>query len=103
MHRGIPISIYQDRHSALRRNDDACSAAARGPLIAHLRDKGTLSVFHSLPLNLSAIGRRFGGRANDCPVAEEISERLLRLPFYNTLGEAEQEYVVAAIRSWQGS
>src|SRR5215208_265126 len=57
----------------------------RQALIAHLKDHGILSVFHYLPLHLSDMGRRFGGRAGDCPVTEDVSDRLLRLPFYNDL------------------
>ena len=50
-----------------------------------------------MPLHLSEMGQRFGGKAGDCPVTEEVSERLVRLPFYLDLTEAEQERVVAAI------
>ena len=47
------------------------------------------------------MGRRFGGRPGDCPVAESVGERLLRLPFYNTLSEDDQSYVIDAVRSWK--
>jgi dTDP-4-amino-4,6-dideoxygalactose transaminase len=73
------------------------SPAQRAALIAHLKRHGILSVFHYVPLHLSEMGRRFGGKAGDCPVTEEVSERLVRLPFYLDLTEAEQERVVAAI------
>jgi len=53
-----------------------------------------------LPLHLSEMGRRFGGKAGDCPLTEEVSERLLRLPFYNDLTEADQAHVVAALREF---
>ena len=66
-------------------------------LIAHLKSRGILSVFHYLPLHLSEMGRRFGGRPGDCPVTEDVSNRLLRLPFYNDLTEAEQASVVEAL------
>ena len=73
------------------------SSAQRAALIAHLKRHGILSVFHYVPLHLSEMGRRFGGQAGDCPVTEDVSERLVRLPFYLDLTEAEQERVVAAI------
>ncbi len=73
------------------------SGAQRQRLIAHLAAAGILAVFHYLPLHLSAMGQRFGGRPGDCPVTEDVSERLLRLPFYNDLTEAEQATVVDAI------
>ena len=42
-------------------------------------------MFHYLPLHLSDMRKRLGGKPGDCPVTEDISERLLRLPFYNQL------------------
>ena len=74
----------------------------RQALIAHLKAYGILSVFHYLPLHLSEMGRRFGGKEGDCPVSEDVSDRLLRLPFYNDLTETEQAHVVAAIREFDG-
>ncbi|MBI4636036.1 MAG: dTDP-4-amino-4,6-dideoxygalactose transaminase [Candidatus Rokubacteria bacterium] len=74
------------------------SLGERQALIAHLRARGILAVFHYLPLHLSEMGRRFGGRPGDCPVTEDVSDRLLRLPFYNDLGEDDQALVVSAIR-----
>ncbi len=71
--------------------------SARQRLMAHLKSKGILSVFHYLPLHLSEMGRGFGGREGQCPVTEEISDRLLRLPFYNTLTESHQDRVLEAI------
>ncbi len=76
------------------------SLQERQALIAHLRDRGILSVFHYQPLHLSEMGRRFGGRPGDCPVTEDISDRLLRLPFYNHLTEQEQQRVVNAIEAF---
>jgi dTDP-4-amino-4,6-dideoxygalactose transaminase len=72
----------------------------RTALIEHLKKQGILSVFHYLPLHLSVMGRKFGGKPGACPVTEDISERLLRLPFYNTLSEIQQEKVVAALREF---
>ena len=76
------------------------SLAARQSLIAHLRSAGILSVFHYLPLHLSEQGRRFGGREGQCPVTEDISDRLLRLPFFFSLSEADQEEVIDVVRNF---
>jgi dTDP-4-amino-4,6-dideoxygalactose transaminase len=78
------------------------SPEARAGLIAHLKERGILAVFHYLPLHLSEMGRRFGGKPGDCPVTEDVSERLLRLPFYTGMTEAEQERVVEAILEFPG-
>jgi dTDP-4-amino-4,6-dideoxygalactose transaminase len=41
------------------------------------------------------------GDEGDCPVTEEMSDRLLRLPFYNALTKADQALVVVVIgESW---
>ena len=68
--------------------------------MAHLRQAGMQSVFHYLPLHLSKMGRSFGGKEGDCPVTENVSERLLRLPFYNELHEADQAKVVEAVQDF---
>lgn len=75
----------------------------RQALIAHLKLLGITSVFHYLPLHLSDMGRRFGGRPGDCPVTEDISDRLLRLPFYNDLSVADQERIVTSILEFKPS
>jgi len=73
------------------------SLDARQALIAHLKARSILAVFHYLPLHLSEMGRRWGGKKGDCPVTEDISDRLLRLPFYNSLTPDDQERVIAAV------
>jgi dTDP-4-amino-4,6-dideoxygalactose transaminase len=78
------------------------SLEQRQALIAHLKARSILSVFHYLPLHLSEMGQRFGGRQGNCPVTEDVSDRLLRLPFYNELTEDDQTYVVTAIKEFFG-
>jgi dTDP-4-amino-4,6-dideoxygalactose transaminase len=73
------------------------SLEARQSLIERLADRGILGVFHYTPLNTSAMGRRLGGRPGQCPVTESVSDRLLRLPFYNSLSTDELETVVDTI------
>ena len=73
------------------------SLEIRQGLIEHLKAARILSVFHYLPLHLSDMGRKFGGKIGDCPVTENLSDRLLRLPFYNILTRDEQERVINAI------
>jgi dTDP-4-amino-4,6-dideoxygalactose transaminase len=74
----------------------------RQALIDHLKGRGILSVFHYVPLHLSLMGQRFGGKAGDCPVTERVSERLLRLPFYNGITSEEQESVIRAVLAFGG-
>lgn len=74
------------------------SEPMRARVIAALKARGILSVFHYLPLHLSDVGRRLGGKAGDCPVTEDVSERLLRLPMYADLTGAEVDEVCGALR-----
>ena len=76
------------------------SLAERQALMSHLKERGVQSAFHYVPLHLSEMGRRFGGNAGQCPVTEDISERLLRLPFFTDLSVVEQDEVIAAILSF---
>lgn len=76
------------------------SLETRQALIRHLKQQGILSVFHYLPLHLSDMGRKYGGKAGDCPVTEDLSDRLLRLPFYNELTESDQAVVVEALQAF---
>jgi dTDP-4-amino-4,6-dideoxygalactose transaminase len=78
------------------------SLEMRTALIAHLKERGTLAVFHYLPLHLSEMGRSLGGIEGSCPVTEEMSARLLRLPFYKDLTEDDQSRVIEAIRDFPG-
>jgi dTDP-4-amino-4,6-dideoxygalactose transaminase len=73
------------------------SLKRRQALIAHLRQRGILAVFHYVPLHLSDMALRWRASNNDCPVAVEVSERLLRLPFYTDLSEIEQAAVIEAV------
>lgn len=72
----------------------------RQAMIDHLRSQGIQSVFHYLPLHASEVGQRFGGRPGDCPVTESVSARLLRLPLYHALSEANQARVVEAVTTF---
>jgi len=69
----------------------------RQGLIQYLRERNIESVFHYLPLHLSDMGKRFGGKSGDCPVTERISDQLVRLPFSNALSEEDQSVVVKTL------
>jgi dTDP-4-amino-4,6-dideoxygalactose transaminase len=90
----IPSGCEQSYHMffLVMRNQDT-----RNRLITHLEARGILSVFHYLPLHLAPMGRRSGMAPNGCPVAEDISGRLVRLPFYNNLSEEDQAAVCSAV------
>ena len=61
----------------------------RTAVIEHMRERGVQPAFHYVPLHSSEAGRFFAARPTECPVTEQVSDRLLRLPFYNNLTPAE--------------
>lgn len=77
------------------------SLECRQALIAHLGSRDILSVFHYQPLHLSTMGKKFGGKQGDCPVTESVSDRLLRLPFYNDLDDMAQARVISAVQEFK--
>jgi dTDP-4-amino-4,6-dideoxygalactose transaminase len=79
------------------------SLAERTALIRHLKQRDIHAVFHYVPLHLSGMGVQFGGRPGQCPVTEDISERLLRLPFYNAMSRTEQDLVISEILAFYGA
>jgi dTDP-4-amino-4,6-dideoxygalactose transaminase len=77
------------------------SLKARQALIAHLAARRILAVFHYLPLHLSKFGLRYGGKPGDQPVTEDVSDRLLRLPFFCALTDSDQTRVIEAVREFK--
>ena len=76
------------------------TAEHRRRFITFLKDRGVNAVFHYVPLNLSPMGESLGARPGDCPVAEDVSNRLVRLPFFIGLDEATQGIVIRAVTEY---
>jgi len=72
----------------------------RDGLLGYLKSQGIHAVFHYVPLHTSPMGRKYGYAPGDLPVTEDLSGRLVRLPFFNDITRDEQSRVVAAIRSY---
>jgi len=77
------------------------SLKSRQAMISHLAGLGVLAVFHYLPLHLSPMGLRFGGHQGDCPVTEDLADRLLRFPFFTGMSISEQAQVIDAVRAFR--
>jgi len=46
------------------------------------------------------MGKKFGYEEGELPITEDVSKRLLRLPFYNDLIESDQERIVTIINNF---
>ncbi len=78
------------------------SPDARAAFLAHMKARGILAVFHYVPLHLSEHGQRLGGGDASCPVTVDVSERLVRLPFFGGMSDAEQAAVIEAALAFGG-
>jgi dTDP-4-amino-4,6-dideoxygalactose transaminase len=61
-----------------------------------------MAVFHYLPLNKSAYALQMASsvwRMTECPVTEDVSDRIVRLPFYTSMTEEEQGRVLEELIS----
>jgi len=74
--------------------------ATRSALAAHLRTHDILSVSHYVPLHSSPAGRTRGRASGSMKVTDDISERLLRLPIYYSISDAEVDTVIDAVRDF---
>lgn len=74
----------------------------RDALLAWLRERGIMAVFHYIPLHTSPMGRSMGYRPGMLPVTESASERILRLPLFYDLKQEEQDRVIRAIAGFFG-
>jgi dTDP-4-amino-4,6-dideoxygalactose transaminase len=69
----------------------------RTALIEHLKVTGINAVFHYVPLHSSPAGLRYGRASGELPVTHAVSERLVRLPLWVGLTEADQKRIVDEI------
>jgi dTDP-4-amino-4,6-dideoxygalactose transaminase len=61
----------------------------RDGALAALTGEGIRATFHYVPLHDAPAAERFAARATACPVSEDVSGRLLRFPFYNSLADED--------------
>lgn len=69
----------------------------RDGVMAHLKRNSISAVFHYIPLHSSTMGKKFGYAEGDLPITEDLSARLLRLPFYADITREEQMRVVRCL------
>jgi dTDP-4-amino-4,6-dideoxygalactose transaminase len=93
----LPVIPVPAEHTAHVFHLRFADADVRDRFIAHLRDRGVAAVFHYQPLNTSEMGLSFGGRAGQCPIAEDAGETLVRLPLHVGLGADDQATVIEAV------
>lgn len=72
----------------------------RTKLLAYLKERGILSVFHYVPLHSATAGKKFGRFHGEDVYTTKESERLCRLPMYYSLSLEEASEVVKALKEF---
>jgi dTDP-4-amino-4,6-dideoxygalactose transaminase len=71
--------------------------AQRSAVQAFLRRAGIDAVFHYVPLHSSPAGRKYGRAAGGMPITDSTAGRLLRLPIWAGMSEADVAFVVETV------
>lgn len=80
----------------------AADRAARDGLIAALDERGVNAVFHYVPLHSSPAGLRHGRAHGELTVTDDASGRLLRLPLWPGMEDADVEHVIGSVHEALG-
>lgn len=72
-------------------------------LLGHLKEHGVIGTFHYQPLDSSPAGKRLGLTPAPCTVTADVARRLVRLPLWPDLTEADLDRIVSATTSYPGA
>ena len=68
------------------------SHESRKKFITKMKNNGLHAVSHYLPLHLSPMAKKLSENYEICPNTEEVSNRIVRLPFYTNLNFKEIDF-----------
>lgn len=74
----------------------------RTALMAYLKENDILSVFHYVPLHSSPAGKKFGVFHGEDRYTTRESEKLLRLPLFYNINEADIAKVIKNLKAFYG-
>lgn len=73
------------------------SAKIRNDVLAQLREHGVIATFHYVPLHSSPAGQKYGRAVGDMSQTDDFASRLIRLPLFTGMKDAELARVVDAV------
>lgn len=71
--------------------------ATRTRFLAFTRERGVATTFHYLPLHSSPAGQTYGSAPLGCPVTEDLSDRLVRLPVFSDMSIDEVGRIIEVV------
>lgn len=72
----------------------------RDELMYYLKEQGITAVFHYVPLHSSPMGKQVGRVHGNMDVTDDLSSRLLRLPFFYEITDDQQELISSHIEKF---
>jgi dTDP-4-amino-4,6-dideoxygalactose transaminase len=93
----IPESCTHNSHMFYLKTADFKERTA---LLAYLRSKEILAVFHYIPLHTAKAGKQFGRFNGDDQYTTTESERLIRLPIWYGMDEQVVDYVAKSVKEF---
>ena len=79
----------------------APDAGTRTAMLEQLHAAGIGATFHYIPLHSSVAGQRFGRTPNPCPATDDFAARIIRLPLWPGMTEAETDRVITAVSAFE--
>ncbi|WP_422384875.1 dTDP-4-amino-4,6-dideoxygalactose transaminase [Roseibium album] len=70
----------------------------RQSVLDEFKSHNIASVFHYVPLHSSPAGMRYGRAHSNLEVTNELSSRLIRLPFWATISDEQQQLVAQSLQ-----
>lgn len=89
----LPTIPAHCKHNAHMFYIKAKNIEERTALAAFLKENGVTAIFHYIPLHSSPAGRKFGRLGGEDVYTTKESERLLRLPMYYGLADADVDMI----------
>ncbi|HWQ99448.1 MAG TPA: DegT/DnrJ/EryC1/StrS family aminotransferase [Candidatus Methylomirabilis sp.] len=75
----------------------------RNELMAHLKANGIgTGIHYPIPVHLQPSFARYGGKEGQCLAAEASAKRMMSLPMFPEMTDAEVDEVIAAVRTFAG-
>lgn len=96
----LPVIPKDCKHNAHLFYIKTTDLEEREKLIHFLKDNGILAVFHYVPLHTSPAGKKFGFFHGEDKYTTKESERLLRLPIYYNLEDADVRKIINTIKKF---
>ena len=99
----LPVVPPECQHNAHMFYIKVKDLQERSAMLAYLKGHGVNAVFHYIPLHTSPAGKVLGRFCGEDRYTTKESERLIRLPMYYGLQEAEVAQVIRVVQSFYGN